>query len=168
MKYVDEETRALVHQQRINDLEEDNFLAANRLEEMTFGDDSAFTFEDELLPRKIKKTQKCVKENEILEENESPLYSKKKRKTKKSPLIKKRVHQRKSLERIILEEGLSINDAVPNYLTMSVKASDYPRRFFCTVCGFQHKYTCIRCGERYCSKKCESVHKETRCLKFSD
>ena len=28
------------------------------------------------------------------------------------------------------------------------------------------RYKCVRCGSRYCSKRCFTVHTETRCLKF--
>ena len=38
-------------------------------------------------------------------------------------------------------------------------------RKFCSVCGFPSPYTCSRCGMRFCSKRCNGVHVETRCLK---
>ncbi|KAK2079106.1 hypothetical protein QBZ16_002796 [Prototheca wickerhamii] len=28
------------------------------------------------------------------------------------------------------------------------------------------KYTCTRCASRYCSRRCNTTHTETRCLKF--
>jgi zinc finger HIT domain-containing protein 1 len=28
------------------------------------------------------------------------------------------------------------------------------------------RYTCVRCGSKYCCRKCYAVHTETRCLKF--
>ena len=41
-----------------------------------------------------------------------------------------------------------------------------PRKF-CSVCGFESNYTCARCGMKFCSRKCNAVHTETRCLKFT-
>ncbi len=40
-----------------------------------------------------------------------------------------------------------------------------PRRW-CSVCGFAAPYRCVRCGSRFCTRKCYGVHTETRCLKF--
>ncbi|KMZ73746.1 SWR1 complex subunit 6 [Zostera marina] len=39
-------------------------------------------------------------------------------------------------------------------------------RHFCTVCGFTANYTCVRCGIRFCSCRCQVIHNDTRCLKF--
>ncbi len=40
-----------------------------------------------------------------------------------------------------------------------------PRKW-CSVCGFAAPYKCVRCGSRFCSRKCYTVHTDTRCLKF--
>jgi hypothetical protein len=56
---------------------------------------------------------------------------------------------------------------VPSYLTASVgPPRTASRRHFCQVCGFLAPYTCTRCGARFCSAKCQTVHNDTRCLKF--
>ncbi|EIE26018.1 hypothetical protein COCSUDRAFT_46459 [Coccomyxa subellipsoidea C-169] len=39
-------------------------------------------------------------------------------------------------------------------------------RKWCSVCGFAAPYKCVRCGSRFCTRKCYAVHIETRCLKF--
>ncbi|KAK9834123.1 hypothetical protein WJX81_000052 [Elliptochloris bilobata] len=39
-------------------------------------------------------------------------------------------------------------------------------RRWCSVCGFAAPYRCVRCGSRFCTRKCYGVHTETRCLKF--
>lgn len=57
----------------------------------------------------------------------------------------------------------------PNYSSASAPSPEkfnLPRRHFCSVCGFTGKYTCITCGSRFCSIYCQSVHKETRCMKW--
>lgn len=66
MKYVDEATRNLVHEQRLEALEEDNFLAKNKMwavssEDLLAGEDEAYLSEEELLPKKQKKQQKVIK-----------------------------------------------------------------------------------------------------------
>lgn len=58
----------------------------------------------------------------------------------------------------------------PNYSTaVAPDPSKYnlPRRHFCSVCGYNGKYTCVTCGARFCSTNCQSTHKETRCLKWT-
>lgn len=57
----------------------------------------------------------------------------------------------------------------PNYASAVAPSPDkfnLPRRHFCGVCGFNGKYTCITCGSRFCSINCQSIHKETRCMKW--
>lgn len=48
--------------------------------------------------------------------------------------------------------------------TASVGLSSVPSRQFCMVCGYEGKYTCTKCGTRYCSSKCGHHHQETRCI----
>ena len=113
---------------------------------------------------------KVVKATEIEEMFEGP---KKKRKKNLNSQPKKKKKIRLSFEEILIRDvktiqNISKNDLFPNFLTMTADESRYPRRFFCCVCGFLSKYTCIRCGERFCSKKCGVLHKETQCLKFAD
>ena len=55
-----------------------------------------------------------------------------------------------------------------NYLSVAAKPSKTPRRFFCSVCGYNSKYQCARCGLRYCTMRCGETHKETRCIKFAE
>jgi zinc finger HIT domain-containing protein 1 len=55
-----------------------------------------------------------------------------------------------------------------NYLSVAAKPSKFPTRFFCSVCGYNSKYQCTRCGLRYCSMRCGETHKETRCIKFAE
>ncbi|GFP98247.1 swr1 complex subunit 6 [Phtheirospermum japonicum] len=40
------------------------------------------------------------------------------------------------------------------------------RRHFCTVCGVLSNYTCVQCGMRFCSPRCQNIHNNTRCLRF--
>lgn len=47
-----------------------------------------------------------------------------------------------------------------------VAPSKYPVKNLCNICGFHGKYSCVKCGLKYCSLACDLTHKETRCLKM--
>lgn len=58
----------------------------------------------------------------------------------------------------------------PNYASASAPPPEVfrlPKRHFCSVCGFKANYTCVTCGMRFCCINCNSIHKETRCLKWT-
>lgn len=67
----------------------------------------------------------------------------------------------------------------PNYTTAAAPPPDsvmdmtgkllikIPQRHFCSVCGFKAPYTCVTCGNRYCSIPCLGTHRDTRCLKWT-
>ena len=56
---------------------------------------------------------------------------------------------------------------IPTYTSIAAgpPSSGAPRKF-CSVCGFPSPYTCSRCGMRFCCRKCNQIHTETRCLKM--
>lgn len=56
---------------------------------------------------------------------------------------------------------------LPTYLSVAAgpERTAAPRHY-CSVCGDSSKYTCTRCGSRYCTIRCYGVHADTRCLKF--
>ncbi len=57
---------------------------------------------------------------------------------------------------------------IPTYLTAAAGPSvTATARKYCSVCGFASNYNCARCGMKFCSRKCNAVHAETRCLKFT-
>lgn len=51
----------------------------------------------------------------------------------------------------------------PTYLTAAAPPSRRPPLFLCSVCGYKGKYTCIRCGLRYCDIGCRQTHDDSRC-----
>lgn len=70
----------------------------------------------------------------------------------------------------LLDEAML--DRVPKEIATYLTAAAGPAktatpRKLCSVCGFQSCYTCARCGMKFCSRKCNAVHTETRCLKFT-
>ncbi|KAE9598654.1 hypothetical protein Lal_00022455 [Lupinus albus] len=112
-------------------------------------------------------------DDEVSLDDEDQVYMQK----KQSKGTKRKTRQAKALEakkapRTFLEllheanlESLPAN--VPTYWKAAVgPPSSTSRRHFCTVCGFSANYTCVRCGMRFCSYRCQNVHNDTRCLKF--
>ena len=74
---------------------------------------------------------------------------------------------RLTLEEIIDRLGMREGEGaeVPNYVTAAAGPCPHPPRTFCSVCGYRSQYTCVRCGQRYCSIACQRTHQETRCGK---
>ncbi|PKI54648.1 hypothetical protein CRG98_024933 [Punica granatum] len=95
---------------------------------------------------------------------------------KQSKSTKRKTRQAKALENarkatfleLLHEANLeSLPPHVPSYLRAAVgPPSSTSRRHFCTVCGCTANYTCVRCGMRFCSCRCQNIHNDTRCLKF--
>ncbi|ONK61815.1 uncharacterized protein A4U43_C08F33880 [Asparagus officinalis] len=97
---------------------------------------------------------------------------------KQSKSTKRKTRQAKALENakkaprtfleVLHEANLeSLPPHVPTYLRAAVgPPSANSRRHFCTVCGFTANYTCVKCGMRFCSCRCQVIHDDTRCLKF--
>lgn len=90
-----------------------------------------------------------------------------KRKTRQAKALEARKAPRTFLE-LLHEANLeSLPPHVPSYLKAAVGApSSTSRRHFCTVCGSAANYTCVRCGMRFCSCRCQNIHNDTRCQKF--
>ncbi|EPX75003.1 Swr1 complex subunit Vps71 [Schizosaccharomyces octosporus yFS286] len=74
-----------------------------------------------------------------------------------------------SIRRILSSRKTFANylDETPNskYSTCVAQPSPKPARRFCNVCGYWGLYACQNCGTCYCSKDCETIHSETRCMK---
>ena len=43
---------------------------------------------------------------------------------------------------------------VSNYVNIKSNPTTLPKRKFCSICGNSARYTCPRCGEYYCSSRC--------------
>eukprot|EP00735_Rhodelphis_limneticus_P000392 TRINITY_DN10633_c0_g1::TRINITY_DN10633_c0_g1_i1::g.10972::m.10972 TRINITY_DN10633_c0_g1::TRINITY_DN10633_c0_g1_i1::g.10972 ORF type:complete len:207 (+),score=9.99,sp/Q9FHW2/SWC6_ARATH/43.45/1e-29,zf-HIT/PF04438.11/2.1e-08,NTR2/PF15458.1/0.0038 TRINITY_DN10633_c0_g1_i1:54-623(+) len=61
----------------------------------------------------------------------------------------------------------SYPSSVANYMMAAALPSHFPARNFCSVCGLISGYSCVRCGMRFCSVRCNTIHQDTRCLKFT-
>lgn len=63
-----------------------------------------------------------------------------------------------------------MTNANVNYFSIAAKTLSSKHlwsRKFCMVCGYLGDYTCVRCGARSCSLRCQASHQETRCLNQS-
>ena len=145
IRKVDENTRNLVLQSKIDDLESDFYDSPNRLAEDTGSEDFEFDKTNEKVDKRGRKAIPKIK----------------KRKKNINTLLKKNFN----LKKIIKEERLEESPGL-NFVSIKLPKSNYPPRKFCSVCNKFSKYTCTRCGARYCDKRCWNMHKEIQCIKF--
>ncbi|XP_058071984.1 SWR1 complex subunit 6 [Magnolia sinica] len=91
-----------------------------------------------------------------------------KRKTRQAKALENARKAPRTFMELLQEANLeALPPHVPSYLRAAVgPPSSTSRRHFCTVCGFTANYTCVRCGMRFCSCRCQVIHTDTRCLKF--
>lgn len=108
-----------------------------------------------------------------LDDDDDQVYQKKqskstKRKTRQAKALENAKKASRTFLELLHEANLeSLPPHVPSYLRAAVgPPSSSSRRHFCTVCGFTANYTCVQCGMRFCSIRCQTIHNETRCLKF--
>lgn len=134
---------------RIDELESDYYESPNRLAEDSDNEDFELAIDPDAKPvsEKKKKTKKLKKVN---------------KRSKKDTHLRKNLN----LKKIIKEEDLEAKSDFPNFLNIRMGRAKYPARPFCTICGSLSRYTCPRCGEKYCGIRCHDLHKEIFCLKF--
>lgn len=149
MRTVDSETRKFVLNSRIDELESDFYESPNRLAEDSDNEEFEMGLMEAEAPDNKKKKVKKLKK-------------------KVNKRMKKDTHLRKNfnLKKLIKEEDLENKTEYPNYVNIKMNRSKYPTRCFCTICGSLSRYTCPRCGEKYCGIRCHDLHKEVFCLKF--
>ncbi|KAL3317796.1 Zinc finger HIT domain-containing protein 1 [Cichlidogyrus casuarinus] len=97
-----------------------------------------------------------------------PKFDDDKSKTKKKKKLIARSKSRKTFE-ILLDEEYQVTkggEIKPSYFSAVPPPSRIPPRNFCSVCGFRSSYTCVNCGMRFCSIKCNEIHIDTRCMKW--
>jgi len=116
------------------------------------------------------RTKKNEEEDFIPVEDAEEEFSSRKRKklTLKRKADRLRRNQLQSFSAVLENEYYEAYPShVPTILTISAQPSIFPRKHFCSVCGYFSNYTCTRCGIRFCSTKCNHIHQETRCLKWT-
>eukprot|EP01018_Ginkgo_biloba_P013855 Gb_04935 [translate_table: standard] len=112
-------------------------------------------------------------EDASLDEEEQVFSQKKqsrnsKRKTRQAKALESAKKAPRTFLELLQEANLEALPAhVPTYLRAAVgPPSSTARRHFCSVCGYIAPYTCVQCGARFCSCRCQVIHTDTRCLKF--
>ncbi|XP_020589151.1 SWR1 complex subunit 6 [Phalaenopsis equestris] len=132
---------------RLEALESDN--AGVEAVEINDDDDASLDDEDQVIY--VQKKQKGTK-----------------RKTRQAKALENARRAPRTFLEIIHEANLeSLPPRVPTYWRAAVgPPTSSSRRYFCSVCGFIGNYTCVRCGVRFCSSRCQVIHNDTRCLKF--
>ncbi|KAI8015863.1 SWR1 complex subunit 6 [Camellia lanceoleosa] len=131
---------------RLEALENDN--AGAEMIEINEDDDASLDDDDQAYMRKQSKSTK--------------------RKTRQAKALENAKKAPRTFLELVNEANLeSLPPHVPSYLRAAVgPPSSTSRRHFCTVCGFTANYTCVRCGMRFCTIRCQTIHNDTRCLKF--
>jgi len=168
MRTIDAETRFEVSNKRLAMLENDNYLEEAEQEEAYGGGEGG-----------------GGGGNDGDRTSSAPVLPKaKKSKLNTSGLSKWALRRNKPLERIIHEQGYSLQQEVsddlfasdrsaivircgryPNILSVNAGPSLIPPRKLCGVCGLTGIYSCRRCGAKSCCIKCSTVHREEQCLK---
>ncbi|GAA6051599.1 hypothetical protein JCM3770_003490 [Rhodotorula araucariae] len=88
------------------------------------------------------------------------------RKKKKSMAVRSLLMYRKNLATLLSESDLAArpeSSADATYLTAAAPPSARPPLQLCSVCGYRPRYTCLRCGLKYCDVGCRTTHDESRC-----
>lgn len=108
-----------------------------------------------------------------LDEDEQAFNQKKqsrssKRRTRQARALENAKKAPRNFMELLQEANLEALPAhVPTYLRAAVgPPSSTARRHFCSVCGYLASYTCVQCGARFCSCRCQVIHGDTRCMKF--
>ncbi|KAF5200185.1 Zinc finger hit domain-containing protein [Thalictrum thalictroides] len=145
---TDNRTQAAIA--RLEALENDNAAAEAAIEVNYIEDDDA-SFDDEdddqvYARRQSKNTKRKTRQAKALDAKKAP----------------------RTFMELLHEANLEALPAhIPSYLRAAVgPPSSTSRRHFCAVCGFTATYTCVRCGMRFCSGRCQVIHNDTRCQKF--
>ena len=146
MRLVDQDTRLYVQDARIQKLESDYYDSPNRLAEDSDGDDEQF--------------------EELLQDNDSKIKKKpKKKRINKRTRRESTLRRNLNLQKMIKEEAME-EQTLPNFVNIRAEYNKFPQRKFCSVCGMMSKYTCLRCGERYCTLKCYRKHRDIFCSNY--
>ena len=160
MRSIDEETRMLIAQDRLAQLEKDQ--AATAIDAV--GDD-----------------------NDIWEPSDESDAEGKVHRRKSSAAGRGRIsavvkgesvstrgqrRTRRTIEMVLMEEPASLPNQ-DTFISVEVPPASKvpgsrPPYKLCSVCSYPSAYKCVRCGSNFCSLQCNGVHRDTKCLKFAD
>ena len=161
MKQVDDETRRLIAAERLKQLQRDQ--AASAVDAVGVDNDLWEPSEESDAEGKVSKRKSSVGTA----------------KTKHAAMLKGEVLKtsgqrrgRRTIEMVLMDEPAILPDR-DTFLSVEVPAASKapgsrPALKLCSVCSYPSGYKCIRCGTNFCSIPCNTVHRETKCLKFAD
>ena len=162
MRQVDDATRLLIANERLQQLERDQAASAV---------DAVGVDNDVWEPSDESDTEKkgVARRKSLISTGKAKLSSATKGET--LPTRGQR-RQRRTIEMLLMEEPASL-PSKDTFLSVEVAAASgtpgcRPPYKLCSVCSFESTYRCVRCGANFCSLACNSVHKDTKCLKFAD
>jgi len=161
MKYIDDETRAQIANDRLMNLERDQSGPSRDI--LGLDDD--------------------MWEPSDISDNEGNVAKRKSNAIKRQRRVSS-AHQAetalargirrpsKTIETILMDEPLSLPHADTFHSVWAPPASKIPGTRppwkLCSVCSNFGAYTCVRCGSCFCCINCMNIHKDTKCLKFAD
>ncbi|KAL9940059.1 hypothetical protein V8E36_000764 [Tilletia maclaganii] len=81
-----------------------------------------------------------------------------------TPAVRKILSTRRTFGSIIADAAeFPSMHAKPNYFSAQAAPSRHASQSMCSVCGYWGAYSCVRCEEKYCSRKCGATHESARC-----
>jgi zinc finger HIT domain-containing protein 1 len=161
MKYVDDETRAQIANDRLINLERDQSGPSRDI----LGLD-----EDMWEPSDISDNEGNVSRRK----SGGPKRQRRVSTTHQAEITTARGMRRqsKTIETILMDEPISLANADTFHSVWAPPASKTPGVRppwkLCSVCSNLGAYTCVRCGSGFCCINCMNIHKDTKCLKFAD
>ena len=161
MKQVDEETRRLIAMDRLQQLQRDQ--ASSAIDSIGIDDDIWEPSDISDAEGKVQKRKSFVATGRGRPASSVKVESLKTCGQRRS---------RKTIEMILMDEPLSLPNADTYHSVNAPPASTEPGTRpawkLCSVCSLLSAYKCTRCGANFCSISCNSIHRETKCLKFGD
>jgi zinc finger HIT domain-containing protein 1 len=161
-RQVDEETRRLVAADRLAQLMRDQ--AATAIETVGIDEDLWELSENSDAEGKPKQKRKSTSSGSKARLSNLP---------KGDTLFTQGTRRaRRTIEMVLMDEPLTSSDK-DTFLTIEAPPASKlpglrPAYKLCSVCAYPSPYKCLRCGSNFCSLQCNSIHRDTKCLKFAD
>jgi zinc finger HIT domain-containing protein 1 len=162
MRHVDEETRRLIAADRLSQLERDQAASAI---DAPGGEDDLWELSDE--SDKEGKVQQKRRSSALASKSRASAHSK-----GETIATRGQRRARRTIEMVLMDEP-PFHKERDTFLSIEAPAASStpgarPGLKLCSVCSYLSTYKCLRCGSNFCSIECNSIHKDTKCLKFAD
>lgn len=151
--FIDDETRQQVINRKLDAYESDFYDSPNRLAQEKSDDEY-------VINENIKKCYKVAS---------SKLFKttkKIKKKKCRTIFLKRNMNLKKLIKESELDQKYLLESKIPNFLNIEAKPGKKIQNKICSICSGHANYSCPRCRERYCSIRCQNLHKEIVCKNF--